>query len=261
VNRRAFQVLATTVGMWMAHACPGFASPPDSAPPAEPARLMAVPGQPLQQSHQPTANQQLADIIAGHLKISSQLHHYSVDIRVEAGTAELRGQVASQAQREEVVRIVQGVPGVERVRDSLVLASAAVMPATALAQSPIQEPRPLAANQAEPIGPPLPGQGAPTASEPMPLFRAPPGGGPNGGTMPPPPLPPYAWPTYAPYNNYSRVAAPNLYPYQSWPFIGPMYPFPKVPLGWRSVNLRWVDGHWWYGRTATGHDWWRVRYW
>ena len=79
--------------------------------------------------------------------------------------------------------------------------------------------------------------------------------------MPPPPMPPYAWPSYAPYNNYSRVAAPSMYPYQSWPFIGPPYPFPKVPLGWRSVNLRWIDGHWWYGRTATGHDWWRVRYW
>ena len=32
-------------------------------------------------------------------------------------------------------------------------------------------------------------------------------------------------------------------------------------LGWRSIQLKWMDGHWWYGRTATGHDWWRVRYW
>jgi len=73
-------------------------------------------------------------------------------------------------------------------------------------------------------------------------------------------MPPYAWPTYAPYNNVSRVAYPELYPPQAFPFIGPMYPFPKVPLGWRSVQLKWEDGHWWYGRTATGHDWWRVRY-
>jgi hypothetical protein len=57
------------------------------------------------------------------------------------------------------------------------------------------------------------------------------------------------------------VAYPQLYPYQSWPFIGPQYPFPKIPLGWRSVSLTWQDGHWWYGRLASGHDWWRIRYW
>ena len=74
-------------------------------------------------------------------------------------------------------------------------------------------------------------------------------------------MPPYAWPTYAPYNNYSRVAYPEQYPYEAWPFIGPMYPFPKVPLGWRSIQLTWRDGYWWYGKNATPHDWWRVRYW
>jgi len=77
----------------------------------------------------------------------------------------------------------------------------------------------------------------------------------------PPVMPPNAWPTYAPYNNYSRVAYPNLYPYEAFPFIGPMYPYPKVPLGWRSIKLTWQDGHWWYGKEATGHDWWRIRYW
>jgi hypothetical protein len=40
-----------------------------------------------------------------------------------------------------------------------------------------------------------------------------------------------------------------------------MYPFPKVPLGWRSVKLTWEDGNWWYARVACGHDWWRIRYW
>ena len=78
--------------------------------------------------------------------------------------------------------------------------------------------------------------------------------------LPEPPMPPYAWPTYAPYNNYSRVAYPTLYPQEAFPFIGPMHPFPKVPLGWRGISLRWQDGHWFYGREATGHDWWRIRY-
>ena len=77
----------------------------------------------------------------------------------------------------------------------------------------------------------------------------------------PPRMPPYAWPTYAPYNNYSRVAYPNEYPYSAFPYIGPMYPFPKVPLGYRAIKLEWENGHWWYGRTATKRDYWMVRYW
>jgi hypothetical protein len=76
-----------------------------------------------------------------------------------------------------------------------------------------------------------------------------------------PHLPPYAWPTYAPYNNYSRVAYPQAYPYNAFPFIGPFYPYPKVPPSWRTVQLRWEDGYWWYGRVSTPHDYWRVRFW
>ena len=67
----------------------------------------------------------------------------------------------------------------------------------------------------------------------------------------PPKMPPYAWPTYAPYNNYSRVASPMAYPYNAFPFIGPQYPFPKVPLGWRSVKLELEDGYWWFSKTAS----------
>ena len=73
-------------------------------------------------------------------------------------------------------------------------------------------------------------------------------------------MPPYAWPTYAPYNNYSRVGTPLAYPYNSFPFIGPVYPFPKVPLGWRSVRLEWDDGFWWFSKTASRWDWWKLRY-
>jgi hypothetical protein len=79
--------------------------------------------------------------------------------------------------------------------------------------------------------------------------------------MMPPPLPPYAWPTYAPYNNFSRVAYPTAYPYEAFPYIGPYYPFPKVPPGWRSVKLEWDDGYWWFSKTANKHNWWKVRFW
>jgi hypothetical protein len=92
----------------------------------------------------------------------------------------------------------------------------------------------------------------------MPIYQA---GAVLPGAEGHPPLPPYAWPTYAAYNNYSRVAYPTLYPYQAWPFIGPIYPFPKIPPGWRSIKLEWFDGYWWYGKVANPHDWWRIRYW
>jgi hypothetical protein len=109
-----------------------------------------------------------------------------------------------------------------------------------------------------PQGGPVPmmGAGGP-AVDPMPLN----GGGGGGYALNPPTMPPYAWPTYAPYNNYSRVAYPNEYPYAAFPYIGPMYPFPKVPLGYRAIRLEWEDGHWWYGRVATHKDYWKVRYW
>jgi hypothetical protein len=99
---------------------------------------------------------------------------------------------------------------------------------------------------------------AAVGGEPVPIYQAP---TPGPYDLNPPRMPPYSWPTYAPYNNYSRVATPLAYPYQSFPFIGPCYPFPKVPLGWRSVQLRWEDGHWWYSKVASPHDWWRLRYW
>ena len=121
------------------------------------------------------------------------------------------------------------------------------------------QPQPLQPDAKGPKGPDRIDAALPAPlPEPMPIFQAGFAGPADAGA---PPVPPYAWPTYAPYNNYSRVAYPTAYPYEQWPFIGPMYPFPRVPLGWRSVSLTWEDGHWWYHRNPTGADWWRVRYW
>jgi hypothetical protein len=72
--------------------------------------------------------------------------------------------------------------------------------------------------------------------------------GPGGRAMPvsydQPHMPNYAWPAYAPQNNYSRVTYPKEYSPTAWPFIGPFYPYPQVPLGWRKVTLEWDDGWW-----------------
>jgi hypothetical protein len=59
-----------------------------------------------------------------------------------------------------------------------------------------------------------------------------------------PHLPAYSWPTYAAYPNYGAVTYPKTYSPTVWPYIGPFYPYPQVPLGWRKVTLEWDDGWW-----------------
>lgn len=59
-----------------------------------------------------------------------------------------------------------------------------------------------------------------------------------------PHMPGYAWPSYAAYPNYSAVTYPKQYSPTAWPYIGPFYPYPQVPLGWRKVTLEWDDGWW-----------------
>ncbi len=242
--------LAAALGACVAHS---------AAIAAEPARLDSLPGRALPAVSE---NQRIADAVAGQLRQSGALHGYDVDIVVENGVARLTGTVADATQREEVLRVVHGVPGVERVVDRLTAAGSvtparADEPPTALPPTPIPtptlEPAPARRND----GPPL-GAVGPAPVEPTPMFQAP---APSPYDLNPPRMPPYAWPTYAPYNNYSRVAYPLAYPYNAWPFIGPPYPFPKVPLGWRSVKLEWDDGYWWFSKTATKNNWWHLRYW
>ena len=87
--------------------------------------------------------------------------------------------------------------------------------------------------------------GGPGMAGPMPM------GGPGAG-MPPVPMradgpnmPNYAWPSYAAYPNYAGLQYPTQYSPTAWPYIGPFYPYPQVPLGWRRVSLEWDDG-WWF---------------
>jgi hypothetical protein len=58
-------------------------------------------------------------------------------------------------------------------------------------------------------------------------------------------MPGYAWPSYAAYPNYAAVTYPKQYSPTAWPYIGPFYPYPQVPLGWRKVTMEWDDG-WWF---------------
>jgi len=58
-------------------------------------------------------------------------------------------------------------------------------------------------------------------------------------------MPGHAWPSYAAHPNYAAVTYPTQYSPAAWPYIGPFYPYPQVPLGWRKVTLEWDDG-WWF---------------
>ena len=94
--------------------------------------------------------------------------------------------------------------------------------------------------------------GAPNG-EPIPAYA--PG---MGGTIAPtqydhPQMPNYAWPSYAAYPNYAALTYPKQYSATAWPFIGPFYPYPQVPLGWRKVTLEWDDGWWFLDFDDRGH--------
>ena len=240
-----------------------------SLPAQEPAPLGVAPGAAVAPQPVLSLNQQVANTIAENLRQNARLSGYKIDICYQNGIAEVSGCVDNLPQKEEVLRIVQGVPGVERVRDHLgVINSGPLAQVQAAAPDAVPPPRRVPDEAGPALGapPPLPPGaipgpvgGYPGPMEPTPIFQAGPPGGPYA--LPPANMPPYAWPTYAPYNNYSRVAYPSAYPPNAFPFIGPPYPFPKVPLGWRSVKLEWIDGHWWFGKTAQCHDWWRLRYW
>ena len=57
-------------------------------------------------------------------------------------------------------------------------------------------------------------------------------------------LPQSAWPAQAQYPNSAAIQYPKQYSASAWPYIGPFYPYPQVPLGWRKATLEWDDGQW-----------------
>ena len=71
-----------------------------------------------------------------------------------------------------------------------------------------------------------------------------PGAGASQAVYNSPNLPDNSWPTYAQYPNSAAVSYPQQYSASAWPYIGPFYPYPQVPLGWRDATLRWDDGQW-----------------
>jgi BON domain len=204
-------------------------------------------------------NQKLAEAVAEKLRSSGAVPKGAkVNVETRDGVVDLSGSVATKEQHDAILRALTKMPGLKRIESGIQIADA----------SPIKRAGGQVDSPAPPGGfgpvtpypmapPPMPFPTA-AAGEPLPL-----NGMPAMAPVDPagPRLPPYAWPTYAPYNNYSRVAYPQSYPYNAFPYIGPFYPFPKVPLGWRKVVLEWEDGHWYYGKLSSPHDFWRVKFW
>ena len=81
------------------------------------------------------------------------------------------------------------------------------------------------------------------APRPMPSYR-PERGHASRARYDHPSVPRHAWPSYAAYPNYAAVTYPRQYSPTVWPYMGPFYPYPQVPLGWRKVTLEWDDGWW-----------------
>jgi hypothetical protein len=96
-------------------------------------------------------------------------------------------------------------------------------------------------------------EGQPTPPAPAPGYPAPQ----TAPVYDQPNLPEGAWPAYASYPNYAAVSYPQQYSASAWPYIGPFYPYPQVPLGWRKVQLEWDDGQWNLNfRPRTDRWWW-----
>ncbi len=90
-----------------------------------------------------------------------------------------------------------------------------------------------------PMGTVIAGDGA------QPSYNAPRGQNMGAAQGNQPNLPNYAWPTTADYPNYAQISYPKQYAAGAFPYIGPFYPYPQVPLGWRKVTMEWHDGYWW----------------
>lgn len=192
-------------------------------------------------------NQAMAEQIAGALS-SANLDGYDIEISYQNGVATLGGQVAAPEQRMAAERVVGQIPGVRGVRNNLMIPGA---------------PRPGMMGPGGQMGPAgYPGgpgyppvrnvgyQGGPGMMDPaMGAGGPPPGYGAGGPGMSSPvynspSLPDHAWPTYAQYPNSAAVNYPQQYSASAFPYIGPFYPYPQVPLGWRDATLRWDDGQW-----------------
>ena len=214
-----------------------------------------------------TPNQQVAEQIAQALA-ANHLGGLDIEVRYNSGVATLGGAVKHPQQAAWAAHVAQQVPGVQRVENRLSFAAAPPIQQAGYQQfgqpgGPAQgfpggmpggHPGQQMSFQGGPGGMPggYPGQqmsfqGGPGGMvPPMPGPAAGGHGGPGASHLAYdlPNLPNHAWPSYASYPNSAQISYPTEYSASAWPYIGPFYPYPQVPMGWRDVRLQWDDGAW-----------------
>lgn len=197
-------------------------------------------------------NQRVADSVAAALRSSPALHGYRIEIDAKDGLVTLTGAVGQPYEHDEAIGLASRVPGVAAVVDYVRVTQDAAVQRTQYQQVAMGGSGHMFGHgghggggyDAGIMGAPIDGgyvvdPGA--AGGPVPEGSA----GFSGATQASSPAyPNYAWPSYAPYPNFSAVGYPTAYPWQAFPNIGPFYPYPEVPLDWRAVTLRWDDGIW-----------------
>ncbi len=206
-------------------------------------------------------------------KSAGQLRGFELDVSTVNGDVWLRGKVGEQGHKDLILDAARRIPGVLRVVDDItVIASNQIQPASTYdprasqpAPIPVPSPEPVPQVSSMPMaGRPV--QMTPQAFAPSGLASMQMGGVPGGqpvamqgagaayGAGAPrydqPNMPSYAWPSYAAHPNYGAVTYPQQYSPSAWPYIGPFYPYPQVPLGWRKVALEWDDGLWYLDFTS-----------
>jgi osmotically-inducible protein OsmY len=208
------------------------------------------------------SNQQMAEAIAGALG-SAGLNGYDIQISYQDGTATLSGAVANPQQRVLAEKVTSQVSGVKLVSNQLQLPAAppqmAAAPPQMAARPGVPAGYQAAAPQQGPQGPQMrapyqptayQGQAVPTAAYGIPGAAA------SHTVHNSPNLPPHSWPTYGAYPNYASVSYPKQYSASAFPYIGPFYPYPQVPLGWRKASLEWKDGSWALDFDSRTDKWW-----
>lgn len=228
-----------------------------------------APASTTQRSAQPTqADVKITDTVIGRLqqsKAAGMLRGFELDVSTVGGDVWLRGKVANSAQKDHIIDVARRVRGVARVIDDItVTESSPIRQASTTGLSPVgnEAPAPMPVSSmpvAGNVGGPQPmapsglasiNMGEYAGGTPVPMN----GGGVSYGNGAPrydqPNMPGYAWPSYAAYPNYGAVTYPKQYSPSAWPYIGPFYPYPQVPLGWRKVALEWDDGLWYLDFTS-----------
>ncbi|MBS0201424.1 MAG: BON domain-containing protein [Planctomycetes bacterium] len=232
----------------------GVVSANHTASPAKSNRVQQVNGE----MQAPSSNQAMAEQIGSALT-AANLDGFDIGIRYHSGVALLEGSVGTQAERAAAEQAAYSVPGIRSVANRLVCTQERAMAAAPRQQMPQGQP-----GQYAPVGyrqgeAPMPGAMpmAPGMAPGMPPAYGHPGAGASQAVYNNPSVPDYAWPTYAQYPNSAAVSYPQQYSASAWPYIGPFYPYPQVPMGWRDATLRWDDGQWnLMFRTRTDKWWW-----